>query len=354
MFGYSLEELQQQPMHELIHHHRSDGSFYPRKECVLENALHQNQPIRGHRDLFFRKDGSAFPASCSASPINEGGVAVSAVIEVRDITREIEAEQALRTTAAQLEQKVSERTEELRNTNEHLKQFTYAASHDLQEPLRKISFFVDRLLSNMKGNLTEDDKRITDRIKNTTGRMRSLIDDLLSYSNTSMGTTKFQEVDLNFIIKEVMDDMEATIIEKEAKITIQELPPVKGDVRQLKQLLQNLLSNALKYHKQREAPEVQISGAIVEGEETAACVPTEKRNRQYVEIKVKDNGIGFNQDYAEKIFGLFHRLHGKAEYEGTGVGLAIVQKVVENHEGFICVEGELGVGATFKVLLPAD
>lgn len=352
MFGYTLEELKQRPMHELVHHHRADGSFYPKEECMLEKALRENFIVRGQHDYFFRKDGSSFPASCSASPIFENGVAVSAVIEVRDITLEIEAEQALRMSAAELEQKVQERTEELRTVNEQLKQFSYAASHDLQEPLRKISFFLDRLLTNL-GELSDDNRRIADRIQHTVNRMRSLIDDLLNYSNTTLGTTSFRQVDLTAIVKEVLDDMEATIIEKSADIKLESLPYFKGDQRQLKQMFQNLISNALKYHKKEEAPQVQISSRLVTGWQSEACMPVESSDAPFYEIQVKDSGIGFHQDDAERIFKLFQRLHGKAEYEGTGVGLAIVQKVVENHNGYICVESTPGEGATFKVLLPA-
>ncbi|HUQ67814.1 MAG TPA: ATP-binding protein [Flavitalea sp.] len=352
MFGYSMEELKQKPIHELIHHHRPDGSFYPWEECLLEKALHEGISVRSHKELFFKKDGTSFPALCSASPLVENGESVSAVIEVRDITFEIEAEQALRKSAAELEQKVTERTEELRTINEQLKQFTYAASHDLQEPLRKISFFLDRLIKNIGSGLSEDNGQIIARIQNTTERMRHLIEDLLSYSNTTQGTALFQELDLMTIAKEVLSDMEATIIEKNAQVQLQQLPQVKGDPRQMRQLFQNLISNALKYHKKGETPVVQISSSITKGERRDASDSVQREHTMFYEIQVKDNGIGFDPDDAERIFRLFQRLHGKAEYEGTGIGLAIVQKVVENHHGSIKAESEPEKGATFTVRLP--
>lgn len=352
MLGYTAEEFKERPMHELVHHHRPDGSFYPREECLLEKAMRDGVTIKAHKELFFRKDGSSFPALCSASPLMSNGEIVSAVIEVRDITLEIAAEQALRNNAIELEHKVQERTEELRMTNEQLKQFAYAASHDLQEPLRKINFFLDRLLNNIGASLSEDNRQLAQRIVTTTGRMRSLIDDLLNYSNTTLGATMFGEVDLMTVVKDVLSDMEATTIEKNAAISLQQLPQVKGDPRQLRQLFQNLIGNALKYHKKGETPKVQISSSIIRGEQADTSIPIEKKTNIFYEISIKDNGIGFDQDDAERIFRLFHRLHGKAEYEGTGVGLAIVQKVVENHHGFISAEGKPNEGATFKLLLP--
>jgi light-regulated signal transduction histidine kinase (bacteriophytochrome) len=253
-----------------------------------------------------------------------------------------------------LEHKVEERTKELKRVNEQLKQFTYAASHDLQEPLRKISYFVDRLLRNLGPTLTDDSKMITERIQLTTGRMRMLIDDLLNYSNATTGFTVSEDVDLNEIIKDVLDDMEATIMQKGAVVYVQDLPTVKGDQRQLRQLFQNLISNALKYHKMTEAPKVGVTWSRVAGEDVNPNISKAFKGSAFYQLQVKDNGIGFDPDNAERIFKLFQRLHGKAEYEGTGIGLAIVQKVVENHMGYIWAESTPGNGATFKVLLPAE
>lgn len=266
---------------------------------------------------------------------------------VLDITEEKEA-------AALLEQKIEERTAELQAANQQLKQFSYAASHDLQEPLRKITFFIDRLLSSLGPSLSEDNKRMADRIHHTANRMRHLIDDLLNYSNTTLGTTAFTEVDLSATVQEVLDDMEAVILQKSASVEVGELPRVQGDARQLKQLFQNLVGNALKYHKKDEAPHVTLHSCTVRGADKAEHVPAERRDERFYLIEVKDTGIGFSPEQAKSIFGLFHRLHGKSEYEGTGVGLAIVEKVVENHKGCIWAESSPGEGATFSVLLPVE
>lgn len=245
-----------------------------------------------------------------------------------------------------LEQKILERTRELTVANEQLQQFAYAASHDLQEPLRKISFFVDRLVMQMGTAGEAENRRMADRIQHTVNRMRTLIDDLLNYSNTAQGAMQTQRVPLTEVVQEVLDNMEAVVIEKNATVEVAELPVVSGDQRQLKQMFQNLLSNALKYHHPNEAPKVQVTARmlITGGPDT---------NRPYVEISVQDNGIGFDPEDAERIFGLFQRLHGRAEYEGTGVGLAIVHKVVDNHHGTIRAESEPGRGATFRIVLPA-
>lgn len=255
-------------------------------------------------------------------------------------------------TAEVLEQKVNDRTRELRQVNEQLKQFTYAASHDLQEPLRKIGYFIDRLLFNLGTTLTEDNKKVAERIQTTAARMRSLIDDLLAYSNTSLGVTGFEEVDLNEIIQEVMEDMEATIIQKGATLHIKELPKVIGDHRQLRQLFQNIIGNGLKYNKKEIAPQLYITAKHIQGSNIEAVIPEERSREWFYLIEVADNGIGFEPNDAERIFRLFQRLHGRSEYEGTGVGLAIVQQVAENHRGFVWAESLPGMGSAFKLLLP--
>ncbi|GAB3166957.1 PAS domain-containing sensor histidine kinase [Telluribacter humicola] len=353
MFGYTQEEIRQKPLHYLIHHHRPDGSFYPMHECPIDRALPENFDVRAHRDLFFRKNGTSLPVTCAASPIfDEHGVPISTVIEVRDITLEIEAEQALRRSAEELEQLVQKRTEELRVVNEQLKQFAYAASHDLQEPLRKISFFIDMLQNNLGDSLDERNSQIIDRVQATTGRMRALIHNLLDYSNATLGTTAFEEVNINQLVEGVVSDMEATIIEKNALLDIQKLPVMKGDERQLRQLFHNLISNALKYSKPGVSPKVSVSCNTIPGKETGLPVSAEEMQKKFYFITVSDNGIGFEQKDADKIFNVFTRLHSKMEYKGTGVGLSIVRKVVDNHRGYITAEGHPDQGATFKVYLP--
>ena len=261
-----------------------------------------------------------------------------------DITEEKKA-------ADLLEFKIEERTVELKQANEQLKQFTYAASHDLQEPLRKISFFLDRLLSGI-GPTNEENKKTADRILSTTARMRSLIDDLLHYSNSTFGVVTFNNTDLTVVVQDVLDDMEATIIAKGAVVTVDNLPVVNGDSRQLKQLFQNIIGNALKYQKNITFPKINITSEIVKRNTIHATANLERNEDLYYKIIVTDNGIGFEQEYAERIFKLFQRLHSKHEFEGTGIGLALVQKVVENHNGFITVESKPDEGSSFNIFLP--
>jgi PAS domain S-box-containing protein len=276
--------------------------------------------------------------------IFENNQPVSLVGTVMDISNE-------KKTAELLEQKIEERTKELTQLNEQLKQFTYAASHDLQEPLRKITYFMDRLIVKISPTLDEEDKKITERISKTTERMRVLINDLLAYSNTSLGITGFQEVDLSTVVQEVLDDMEATIIDNGASVVYENLPKVTGDARQLRQMFQNLISNALKYHKIGEESRVHIGVNLVNAADIKN-LHLEDSSALYHLIQVTDNGIGFKNEDASRIFQLFQRLHGRSEYAGTGVGLAIVQKVVENHKGYIWAESEPGNGASFNILLP--
>jgi PAS domain S-box-containing protein len=276
--------------------------------------------------------------------IFENNQPVSLVGTVMDISNE-------KKTAELLEQKIEERTKELTQLNEQLKQFTYAASHDLQEPLRKITYFMDRLIVKISPTLDEEDKKITERISKTTERMRVLINDLLAYSNTSLGITGFQEVDLSTVVQEVLDDMEATIIDNGASVVYENLPKVTGDARQLRQMFQNLISNALKYHKIGEESRVHIGVNLVNAADIKN-IHLEDSSAFYHLIQVTDNGIGFKNEDASRIFQLFQRLHGRSEYAGTGVGLAIVQKVVENHKGYIWAESEPGNGASFNILLP--
>jgi len=261
-----------------------------------------------------------------------------------DITEEKKA-------ADLLEFKIEERTVELKQANEQLKQFTYAASHDLQEPLRKISFFLDRLLSGI-GPTNEENKKTADRILSTTARMRSLIDDLLHYSNSTFGVVTFNNTDLTVVVQDVLDDMEATIIAKGAVVTVDNLPFVNGDSRQLKQLFQNIIGNAIKYQKNITFPKINITSEIVKRNTIHATANLERNEDLYYKIIVTDNGIGFEQEYAERIFKLFQRLHSKHEFEGTGIGLALVQKVVENHNGFITVESKPDEGSSFNIFLP--
>lgn len=259
-----------------------------------------------------------------------------------------------------LEEKVKERTRELESqkkelerSNANLEDFAYAASHDLKEPIRKIRTFADRLKNRLGGRLLDEDQHYFQRMQKATERMQLLIDDLLAYSHVSTSEEYYDDIDLGKKVAQVLEDLEVEIAEKNAKITVGPLPVIKGHRRQIQQLFQNLLTNALKFRKPDVSPLIQISWREVRSEDIGSLnLPQEIQYQLYNLIEISDNGIGFEQEYADRIFKMFQRLHGKTEYEGTGIGLSIVRKVVENHKGFVVANSQPGEGATFKVFLP--
>ncbi|GAB3175184.1 PAS domain-containing sensor histidine kinase [Telluribacter humicola] len=244
--------------------------------------------------------------------------------------------------------------EELKRSNQSLEEFAHVASHDMKEPLRKIRTFASRLKMKLTQGLDEKDTGLIDRIEIAAERMQLLVDDLLEFSHVNERPREMEWVDLNEKVQKVLADLELPIEEKGARIGMGSLPTVKGNRRQLQQLFYNLISNALKYSKPATPPEISIQSRKVMGTDVSKSVnlPVDQENGAFHLIEVRDNGIGFDQLYAERIFRIFHRLHGKSEYSGTGVGLSIAKKVTENHNGAIWATSEIGVGSTFYILLP--
>jgi light-regulated signal transduction histidine kinase (bacteriophytochrome) len=226
------------------------------------------------------------------------------------------------------------------------------ASHDLKEPIRKVQYFTDRLKLKLEGRLSEEEKGLVHRVETATARMKLLVDDLLEYSHVNGEEQHLEEVDLNKKMRLIVTDLELMITEKNAVVNIGQLPVVKGYRRQLQQLFQNLIGNALKYNKPNVSPLVEIKAQLTTGNASGLNVAAADADKEFYLIRIRDNGIGFEKQYAEKIFHVFTRLHGNTEYAGTGVGLAIVKKVVENHKGYIMAESAPGSGSTFTVLLP--
>jgi signal transduction histidine kinase len=255
------------------------------------------------------------------------------------------------TPVKRLQLQLENSVEELKRSNANLEEFAHAASHDLKEPIRKIHTFSSRLKDRLSGRMDESEKAIFGRMESAAERMSQLIEDLLQYSQVSLGSEGAQDVDLPERLRSVLADLEVAIEEKGATITVGTLPVVRGYGRQLQQLLQNLLSNSLKYSKPGVAPQVSVSARLVKGQDLPFDVGDGEK--LYHLIQVRDNGIGFEQEYAERIFQMFQRLHGRSEYPGTGIGLSIARKVAENHGGFITAESVLDEGATFNVFLPA-
>lgn len=255
-----------------------------------------------------------------------------------------------------LQQQLENSVVDLQRSNKNLEQFAYVASHDLQEPLRKIQAFGDIVQSQFAPLIGESGADMISRMQSAAARMQILIKDVLAYSRIATKRETVGPVNLNQILSEVMIDIETAINEKKAVIQVEPLPTVRGDASQLRQLFQNLISNALKFAKTEEnaeLPVVTITSCRIRGRDLQeATLADTDADRLFYLIEVNDNGIGFDPHQAERIFQVFQRLHGRSEYQGTGIGLAIVQKVVDNHQGHILAEGRPGLGATFRILLP--
>ena len=249
----------------------------------------------------------------------------------------------------ELNKKLLSTIEGLEKANKELDRFAFMASHDLQEPLRKIRTFSDRLQVKYKDQLDEDGLLNINRIQKSAVRMEELIDDILTFSKLSDQKGLFVKTDMNELVKETVEDLQQTILEKKAELQIGQLPKLEVNPRLMKPLFFNLLSNALKYSKKNIAPVIQISAEdfIKEEMNGQADLP-----EKYCRIYIKDNGIGFEQQYAEQIFEMFQRLHSQAEYKGNGIGLTLCKQIVEKHHGFISALSKANEGTTFIVSLP--
>lgn len=249
------------------------------------------------------------------------------------------------------EKELRHKIEELNRSNQDLEQFAYIASHDLQEPLRKIMAFGERLSSKYSEHLSTDGQFYISRMMDAANRMKILMENLLSYSRVSIKAEPVELVDLGVIIESVLSDLEMKIQDVDAQITLKSMPTINALPTQMHQLFQNLISNSLKFVKQNEKPIIRIEASLVSKEEMELTT-FNFGNNKYHKIVVSDNGIGFDAEYSEKIFLIFQRLHGRSEFEGTGLGLAITKKIIDNHQGFIVAESEVNKGSKFTVYLP--
>lgn len=243
------------------------------------------------------------------------------------------------------EEKLQINSRKLELSNKELQDFASIAAHDLQEPLRKILSFLDRVKVKTT-NLEGDVKDYLDRVHNSAARMQTLIDDLLSYSRVTTRAQPFVKVDLNNVLNDVLSDLEVRLEQTKGKVEFEELPVIMADATQMRQLLQNIVGNALKFHKLGLPPVVKVHGRII-SDVFINGFPV-------CQITVEDNGIGFDEKYLDRIFTIFQRLHGRHQYEGTGIGLAVCRKIVDRHGGFITAKSKLGEGATFTISLPIE
>jgi PAS domain S-box-containing protein len=265
------------------------------------------------------------------------------ILGTMGITRDIHemkmAEEALRASKERLDQS----TVQLERSNRELQDFAYVASHDLQEPLRKIVVFGDRLKEKCNDALGEEGRDYLERMQKAASRMQTLINDLLAFSRVTTKARPSTPVDLAEVTREVVLDLEARIDQAKGRVEIGQLPVIHAEGLQMRQLLQNLIGNALKFRRPEEPPVVKV----------AAQRFSDASGREVCELTVSDNGIGFDEKYLDRIFNVFQRLHTRNEYEGNGMGLAIVKKIVLYHGGDITANSQPGVGTTFRVTLPA-
>ncbi len=335
LLGYEETELLGRPARVLT----QKDAFLTAEEFDL--MLETGKLVEIEKD-FVRRNGEQVRVSISSSLLR--GKHAAAVIVAKDISKRIEDEQKLRQYAAKLEQ-----------SNRELQDFAYVASHDLQEPLRKVQAFGDRLQRKCAESLSEEGRDYVQRMRNASARMQTLIDDLLTFSRVTSNAKPFEPVDLKKIAEEVSSDLEVRIEQTGGGVEIGELPTIDADPSQMRQLFQNLIGNALKFHRPDEKPVIKIysknysltgGSFVIEGKQ----IHTDGDNS--CEIVIEDNGIGFEEKYLDRIFTVFQRLHGRAEYEGSGIGLAVCRKIVERQGGTITASSQPGKGSAFFITLP--
>ncbi len=298
------------------------------------------------------KEGKEFPISLTISQATQQGNKLF-IAFLRDITLEKQNKEELIAKTKQLgemNQTLELKNKELENSNAELASFSYVASHDLQEPLRKIQTFSKRIIETEK--LSDKTQDYFNRIVAAGERMQNLIVSLLDFSRTNETELIFSPCNLNTIVEEVKNNLHERILEKQAIIDSENLPTITGVHVQMGQLITNLLDNAIKYSRPEIKPHIKITAERIHGNEIEH--PSANKQNEYHVIKIADNGIGFEKEYATKIFELFQRLHDKSEYSVTGIGLTIVKKIVTNHHGFIIAEGKPNIGSTFTIYIPTS
>lgn len=330
---YGLPDGPPPPYEEWEHYHRTyygDGMTpMPHDERPLSRVMHDESLVDVEKVVILPDGRRRDLLSTGRTIFGPGGERLGAVVVFRDETERKRQDEELRRYAAQLQR-----------SNRELQDFASVASHDLQEPLRKILAFGDRLRARYEGALGDDGRDYLGRMLNAAGRMSTLINDLLTFSRVTTRAQPFRPVDLGEVARDVVSDLEARVEQTGGRVEIGAMPVVEADATQVRQLLQNLIGNALKFHRPGEPPVVRVEGEVVRSPDPVC------------QFTVSDNGIGFDEKYLDRIFNVFQRLHGRNTYEGTGIGLAVCRKIAERHHGSITARSVPGRGSTFIVTLP--
>lgn len=373
ILGYERkEQFIAKDIHELIHHSKVNGSTCTKEECPVFETLETGEGTHTDDELLWRADGSSFPAEIFAYPIRRNDSLTGAVVTFWDISGRKERETDLQNLTNNLEAEVEQRTTELREkvnklnrskeamlymvedlnqitaelknereklerSNRELDAFTYSVSHDLRAPLRAINGFSKFLIEDYTDRLDPEGKRFLDTIRENAAKMDQLILDMLSLSRISRSELKMAPVDMEAIIRSMFHEIASEEEKKSFKMIIQRVPAVTGDSALLKQVWQNLIANALKYSSKSKLKKIEIGANI---------------DDIYITYFIKDHGAGFDDKYKHKLFGVFQRLHREDEFKGTGVGLAIIKRIIDRHNGKVWAEGAPDKGATFYFSLP--
>jgi two-component system CheB/CheR fusion protein len=347
-FNFTELETEDKLFYELQNHQWDDQVLQGQLEKIIPQRVKLENfeitlpfPVLGERTMLLNARQVA----------NEHAVEPLILLAIEDITERKVAEQKLKTFSEDLEIKVKERTADLQLTNEKLQQFAHAASHDLQEPLRKIVTFSNRLQEKHEDEFSLEAKTYLSKIAGASARMSKLIQDLLNYSQLLNHEKLFAPTDLGVTLENVLSDFEVLIEQKKALITSGLLPTMEAIPLQMNQLFYNLISNALKFSREGTPPVLAISSKLLTPE-TISQYPTLNPSMTYCELIFKDNGIGFEQKYGQQVFVLFQRLNQPGQYQGTGIGLSLSKKIVEIHHGEIFVEATETDGAAFHIILP--
>lgn len=294
--------------------------------------------VKHYQTVRLRRDGSQVPVSLTVSPIRDAEGRVVAISKIaRDITELKQVEGEIRRLNAELEQRVLARTAELTAANKELEAFAYSVSHDLRAPLRAVDGFARILNEEYADQLDAEGQRQIVVIRDSAKKMGQLIDDLLAFSRMGRREMAFADIDMTVLARDVAEELRKLETARTIEIAVAPLPPTHGDPAMMRQVWTNLFSNAIKFTRPRTPARIEVGGRA------------EERENIYW---VKDNGVGFNMQYVDKLFGVFQRLHGPEEFEGTGVGLALAQRIIHRHGGRIWAEGKVDEGATFFFILP--